>query len=137
MNKKVSFDYDDTLSRKDVQEMAKKLITAGVEVWVCTFRFDNVNAKEYIPPHIYKYRVDTLGEFNGDLFKVADELGIKQEHIHFTNYVDKDEFFLKNPDFEWHLDDQWDQLKVIMENTSVKAINVEYDGWEEECLKII
>lgn len=135
---RISFDYDSTLDRKDVQEVAKKLIAAGVEMWVCTFRQSDKEGKKWMKPHIYDfYREVNGGDINGDLFKVTDELGIKREHIHFTNYVDKDVFFNQNPDFEWHLDDQWDQLKVIMENTSVKAINVDYDGWEEECLSII
>ena len=32
----VSFDFDSTLSRKDVQEYAKELLERGIDVWVVT-----------------------------------------------------------------------------------------------------
>ena len=38
---KVSFDFDGTLSRKDVQEYAKSLVNSGLEVWIVTSRFDD------------------------------------------------------------------------------------------------
>jgi len=39
--RKVSFDFDSTLSRKDVQDFAKKLVSEGYEVWIVTSRFDD------------------------------------------------------------------------------------------------
>ena len=36
MKGKVSFDFDSTLDRKDVQRFAKQLIDDGYEVWIKT-----------------------------------------------------------------------------------------------------
>jgi len=38
---KVSFDFDGTLSKKDVQKFAKELVEEGHEVWIVTSRFSN------------------------------------------------------------------------------------------------
>ena len=43
---KVSFDFDHTLSRKDVQTFAKELVNEGHEVWIVTSRFSDEAAKE-------------------------------------------------------------------------------------------
>ena len=43
---KVSFDFDGTLSRKDVQKLAKELVSEGHEVWIVTSRFSDEAAKE-------------------------------------------------------------------------------------------
>ena len=42
--KKVSFDFDGTLSRLDVQKYAKSLIEQGFEVWIVTSRLHEKNA---------------------------------------------------------------------------------------------
>jgi hypothetical protein len=44
--KKVSFDFDSTLSRDDVQEFASDLIDLGFDVWVVTSRFNDKTADE-------------------------------------------------------------------------------------------
>jgi hypothetical protein len=44
--KKVSFDFDSTLSRDDVQEFTSELINLGFDVWVVTSRFSNEIAEE-------------------------------------------------------------------------------------------
>ena len=41
---KVSFDFDGTLSRKDVQNFAKSLVNTGYDVWIVTSRFDDESA---------------------------------------------------------------------------------------------
>ena len=43
---KVSFDFDSTLSRKDVQSFAKELVDRGLEVWIVTSRFDDESAMQ-------------------------------------------------------------------------------------------
>ena len=43
---KVGFDFDSTLSRKDVQEFAKELVNDGHEVWIVTSRFDDETAMQ-------------------------------------------------------------------------------------------
>jgi hypothetical protein len=66
---KVSFDFDSTLSRRDVQEFAKQLVISGLEVWIVTSRFDDVTAmsKNW---HWIKGQ-------NQKLFDIAEDCGIK------------------------------------------------------------
>ena len=73
---KVSFDFDSTLSRKDVQEFAKELVNKGIEVWIVTSRFDDETAMQ-------KNWHWIKGQ-NQRLFDVAEECGIRRENIKFT-----------------------------------------------------
>ena len=57
---KVSFDFDSTLSRKDVQKFAKELIDKGIDVHIVTSRSS------------FK-QLDEEG-YNDDLYEVADNL---------------------------------------------------------------
>ena len=119
---KVSFDFDSTLSRTDVQEFAKTLIDDGLDVWICTSRL----CPEKAPNN----------EWNDDLFKVANELGIPKSKVIFTNYEDKAEHL--TDDFIWHLDDDWIELDKI--NKQRKTVGVSVFGnsvWKQECLKIL
>ena len=121
--KKVSFDFDGTLSRPIVQAYAKELISKGVEVWVCTSRFDNLHA-----PNI---------NWNDDLFKVIHEVGINRKNLIFTNYIDKWEV-LKDFDFIWHLDDDWIELKLINKHTNIKALSVFGNSvWKNKCNRFL
>ena len=43
----VTFDFDGTLSRADVQEYALELISKGVDVWVVTSRYDELQKHRY------------------------------------------------------------------------------------------
>lgn len=119
---KVSFDFDSTLSRIDVQEFAKTLIDDGLDVWICTSRL----CPEKAPNN----------EWNDDLFKVANELGIPKSKVIFTNYEDKAEHL--TDDFIWHLDDDWIELNEI--NRQRKTVGVSVFGnsvWKQKCLKIL
>lgn len=119
---KVSFDFDNTLSRTDVQEFAKTLIDNGLDVWICTSRL----CPEKAPNN----------EWNDDLFKVANELGIPKSKVIFTNYEDKAEHL--TDDFIWHLDDDWVELNEI--NKQRKTVGVSVFGnsvWKQKCLKIL
>lgn len=119
---KVSFDFDSTLSRTDVQEFAKTLIDDGLDVWICTSRL----CPEKAPNN----------EWNDDLFKVANELGIPKSKVIFTNYEDKAEHL--TDDFIWHLDDDWIELDKI--NKQRKTVGVSVFGnsvWKQKCLKIL
>ena len=87
---KVSFDFDGTLSRKDVQEYAKSLVNSGLEVWIVTSRFDDENAM--------KKNWHWIKGQNKNLFNVADECGIKLDNIQFTCMESKS-IFLKDKGF--------------------------------------
>ena len=116
---KVSFDFDSTLSRDDVQRYAKVLIDRGVEVWVCTSRCTTENAPNK--------------QWNDDLFKVSDGLGIPRERIIFTGYANKSEF-LKDKGFKWHIDDDNIELSFIRSDTDIIPIFLfGNENWKEEC----
>ena len=65
---KVSFDYDSTLDRKDVQRFAKKLIDAGYEVWIVTSRLSLEHAKA----NLDQWTINRVEKSNIKLFRVAD-----------------------------------------------------------------
>ncbi|MCC6275660.1 MAG: hypothetical protein IT569_07370 [Leptospiraceae bacterium] len=127
---KVSFDFDETLSRPDVQEFARELLNDGFDVWVVTMRF--VSREEMV-----KYHNDEKKEWEGneDLFLVTRNLGIPDEKVVFTNYQWKSEF-LKGKGFVWHLDDCADILTNIreecMEITPINSWNNSI--WKNQCL---
>lgn len=127
MNKKniirVSLDYDSTLSCSDVEKYAKELVERNFEVWIVTSRFSSENAPNK--------------EWNDDLFQVADRVGIKRQHIHFTNYADKYEY-LKDTDFIFHIDDDNIELSMIKDYTGVIPIYLFANkNWRKDCEKAI
>ena len=118
---KVSFDFDGTLSRPDVQEYAKELIESGIEVIVTTARFDDENA--------YKY---SSNPGDRDLYEVPDELGIKRENIYFTNMEDKIDHLHK--DTLWHLDDDDYELEEIKKSKLItQGVDVNRSDWRRNC----
>lgn len=116
---KVSFDFDKTLSRGDVQTYAKELINSGIEVWLITGR-------------------DPKDFDNDELFSIAERLGIPKEHIKFTNNVKKAIFFENNPGFIWHLDDNPHEL-ISIERRNVEPIGVSVGSpyYKEICNDIL
>lgn len=123
MKVKVSFDFDSTLDIEKVQEYAKDLIKRNFEVWICTSRLHADKAPNK--------------EWNDDLFQVAKHVGIKNEHIMFTNLNLKSEF-IKDKGILWHLDDDTIELDFI--NNETKCIGVERgrkNNWHKECETII
>ena len=106
--KKVSFDFDKTLSKKEVQQYAKMLIKEGVECWIVTSRMGF--GKEPRP------------DWNDDLFNTAAEIGILPEHIHFC-CMDNKANFLNGKGFIWHLDDDLTELSFIKTDSDCKPIS--------------
>jgi hypothetical protein len=125
---KVSFDFDGTLERKDVQEYAKELIDKGFDVYVCTYR-----TREYNDA-LYKI-VDKSTPANYDLFQVTDSLGIPRQNIIFTE-MDFKSNFLTN-DFIWHLDDDYEVMYDLRVNTKVPCINVNFSSYKIKCERLI
>jgi hypothetical protein len=129
---KVSFDFDGTLAEKHVQKYAAELIEKGHEVWIVTSRFGD--DKKYKKFFNTSTNVDLT---NNDLWEVAEELGIPKERIHFTDMEDKWRF-LKDKSFLWHLDDDWVENRLILNNCKMPAINVwGNNSWEHKCNRII
>ena len=126
MKKIVTFDFDSTLTRADVQEYAKELIARGIEVWVLTSRYDDL--------HVNRYNFSAT---NDDLWEVVDNVGIPRHQVRFQNMVSKSEF-LFGTKVIWHLDDDSIELYEIRNmKLSTKGIQVEAGSWKQKCEKFI
>lgn len=124
---KVSFDFDSTLDRKDVQRFAKQLIDDGYETWIVTTRVSLEHAKA----NLDQSTINRVEKSNLKLFRVADNLGIKREHIHFTNAQLKVEF-LEDKNYIFHLDDDSEELlAILISGDKCEPFNVNYFEWEE------
>lgn len=120
--KKVSFDFDSTLSREDVQDFAQELSYRGFDVWIVTSRARKIGNMDW----------------NADLFYVANRLRIPNDKIVFTEGNMKADFFKENNDFIFHLDDDSVELNFINKETKVVGISCwKNNSWKEKCLKLI
>lgn len=126
---KISFDFDGTLSRKDVQEFAKRLIDLGHDIWITTSRTSTESAISKGWHWVEKQ--------NQELYDVAESVGIPTQNIVFTELVKKIEF-LKGKNFILHIDDDVDELMAIVESRDAcKPINVDHFEWKERCEKTL
>lgn len=126
---KVSFDFDSTLDRKDVQDFAKDLVNRGLEVWIVTSRFDTESA--------LKKGWWWIEKNNQQLYDVAEKCGIKKENIKFTTMIDKIKF-LEGQNFIFHLDDDEIELELIEESgDSCVGVWVEKNDWKKKCENLI
>lgn len=122
----VSFDFDSTLSRKDVQEYAKELISRGIDVWVVTSRFDDLQK------HLYPFNPS-----NEDLWSVVDELSIARHKVRFTCMESKSKYLVRTKVI-WHLDDDSIELSEMrMMNCETIGISVKAGNWKHKCEKIL
>jgi len=126
---KISFDFDSTLDREDVQEFAKQLVKDGHEVWITTSRFDTESS--------LKKGWWWIEKNNQKLYDVADECGIPRDNITFTAMIDKIKF-LEGKDFLFHLDDDEVELEFIQESDDdCVGVWVELKDWKETCINLI
>lgn len=120
---KVSFDFDGTLTINSVEKYAKELVERGIDVWIVTSRLGF--GKEPTP------------KWNDDLFKIAEYVGIKKEHIHFCCMENKS-IFLKDKGFVFHIDDDNIELKFIKKHTNVKPVYLFGNrNWRKDCETIL
>lgn len=92
---KISFDFDGVLTTTEYQELAKKSLAEGHEIFITTSR-------------------DPAAD-NSSVFKIAAELGIKEENIRCVNYDFKFEHLT---DIDVHYDD--DELEILFINEEKK-----------------
>lgn len=98
---KVSFDYNDTLDTPRGQEIAKRLIHEGKEVHIVTRLRENMG---------------------GGVKRLAQELGIPLNHVHFTEGHLKWKT-LKTLGISTHYDNNQDEIDAINKNTTgIRAI---------------
>jgi len=126
---KVSFDFDGTLSRREVQEFAKELTNKDFSVWIVTTR----TSTEDIIDRNWSWCLNQ----NEIVFKVAEQCGIPISRIIFTDHTDKI-IFLEGKNFLFHLDDDEHELREILKsNDGCIPLNVNTFSWKENCLKIL
>lgn len=106
---KISFDFDSTLSRGDIQELAFDLISCGHEVYITTSRHQDWNWK------------GTNIELNKDLYEIADKLGIDFDRVRFTNMEDKVGYL---EGFDMHFDDDEYEIDLITRSDKVKCLGI-------------
>ncbi len=129
MVKKISFDFDGTLTRKDIHAFAKEMVLAGHEVWIVTSRFSDEKgmAKNW----------NWIKGQNEKVFAAAEDIGIPKERIIFTNMTPKIDF-LKGKRFALHLDDDEIELMDILYSKDVcTPINANHSDWEYFCREIV
>jgi len=128
--KKVSFDFDDTLTNEHIQNYVINLMKNGYDIHIVTSRPPDGPDKWFIdgkPAMIWD---------NYDLFQLIEILGIKKENIHFLDYSPKYLFFKDNEDFIFHIDDDHIEVEEINYFTDVKGVL--FDGnWKENCDRLI
>jgi biotin operon repressor len=126
----ITVDYDQTLSRKEIQDYIKELIDSGVDAWVVTARFDD----------LHKHLYDTHLEYdNEDLWRVIDYVGIPHYKVRFTCLESKADY-LENTNVIWHLDDNQDELNAINKRVKrLKTIGVDSlsSNWKESCNRLL
>ena len=125
MSKIITFDFDSTLSRQDVQDYAHSLIRKGFDVWVLTSRYDEL--------HKHRYAHNPTNE---DLYKVTDKLNIPRWKIKFTCMRDKAEY-LFGSNVLWHLDDDYVELNNINRETKTIGISVVASSYKAKCNKLL
>lgn len=122
----VTFDFDGTLSREDVQKYALQLLNKGVDVWVLTSRYCELTK------HLYPHN-PTLD----DLWVVVEKLKIPKHKVIFTRMLPKADV-LENTKVLWHLDDDSFELDEI--NKRCKTVGISVFGsskWKSKCNKIL
>lgn len=99
-SKKVSFDFDDTLSTLKYQELATMLMNEGKTIYIITRRQSSMS---------------------GEVFKVADKLSIPRSRVYFTNGKMKWET-VKRLNIGTHYDNNQDEIDLINKNTDASGI---------------
>lgn len=126
---KVSFDFDNTLSEKELQNFCKELVLQGHEIFIVTARISDSEA--------IKSNWHWIPRQNQQLYSIAEECGVPKENIIFTAYVDKIEY-LKSKNFIFHIDDDMDEINLIEEsNDPCKGIFTYDTNWKQKCLDLL
>ena len=124
--KTVTFDFDGTLQRKDVQQYAKELINKGVDVWVLTSRYDEL--------HKHRYPKNPTLD---DLYIVLKELGIPKHKVRFT-CMEWKASYLKDTNVIWHLDDYSNEFSYFRKlKVKTVPIQVNSGNWKQKCNKLL
>jgi hypothetical protein len=122
----VTVDFDSTLSREDVQEYVKELISKGIEVWIVTSRYDDL--------HSYRY---PLNPQNKEVYEIAKKVGIPLHNIRFTLMEDKSKYLYMTKAI-WHLDDDIIEINnMLYDQCKTVGIHIEEENWKEKCNSLL
>ena len=98
-HKRISFDFDDTLTTAKGQDMARRFLAANDEIFIITARTQSNG---------------------GPVYAMADKLRIKKENVYFTG--GKHKYMLVNKlRIDKHIDNNEEELQLIRENTTAEA----------------
>lgn len=101
-HKRISFDFDDTLTTAKGQDMARRFLAANDEIFIITARTQSNG---------------------GPVYEIAQKLGIKKENVYFT--AGKHKYILVNKlRIDKHIDNNTEELQLIRENTEAEAIKI-------------
>ncbi len=124
--KRVSFDFDGTLTEQRVLQFAKKLRDEGYELWITTLRHSDENMAALGIKTFYN---------NEKLFKIAKQLGIKTNHIQFCNETGYKLEYLIDKDFRFHLDDDRYIIHSIGQHLPHIIVDCYDPDWRTQCLE--
>jgi hypothetical protein len=114
----VSFDFDGTLSRTDVQEFAKDLKKAGHRIIITTNRYQDRS--------------------NADLKAVAKSVGIKEHLIFYCNMLGKHRFLSPAHQVTVHCDDDWIDCEMVEHECGIPTVKMFGNpDWKKQILEII
>lgn len=97
---RISFDFDGVLSTPRGRKLAQLVIEGGATVYIITARMRSQSE---------------------DVYRVADDLGIKRERVIFTNNRDKWHVMAQYR-IGTHYDDNAEQITKINEKTQTKGV---------------
>lgn len=115
MKKTVSFDFDGTLQKKDVQDYAMSI-------------------KDHCNLIIVTHRMPFLSY--RDIYQVAEKIGIPKGNINFVHKSGKVKFFQKHP-VSLHLDNNHFVVLEIRKKAQVNALDVNNTNWKRDADYII
>ena len=107
---RITIDFDDTLTKPHIQELAKKLVK-NHEVYILTSRLDSLYRKSL--PNLHS---------NDDIYETAEKVGIKPQNVVFTNQASKLEHIYRGR-VGIHIDDNEGELKNISALSDCKGFN--------------
>lgn len=117
----ISFDFDQCLSEEHIQEVAKKTIALGFNVFIVTSRMDGIKRLDF---------ADKWGD-NSIVYLIAKLVGIQNHHIGFTNQIAK-HLYLMNTEINVHIDDDKTTIKNINKTTDVKCFDCTLPSFEND-----
>lgn len=97
--KRISFDFDDTLTTAKGQDMARRYLAANDEIFIITARTQSNG---------------------GPVYSMAEKLGIKKENVYFTGGKHK-WMLVKRLRIDKHIDNNEEELQLIRDNTTAEA----------------